>query len=270
MRVVDLDQRSEEWLKWRMGVLTASRSAAIMGESPHQTAYDVFLEMTGRKAGFKGNLATDRGEQVENPAKAAYEIHNGFIETVPVCVLHPTVDFIGASLDAIELDTYILAELKYPSEKSHESALLEIVPRHYWIQVQHQLMCVPEAPFGRYWSHRDDNPKQIQIDHDKQYQANLFEGLCAFNELLKADIPPPLTVDDAKFVEDAAVAEICNRLVLLKDQSGTKAKQESDELKALVIRMGAHNRVRCGNVLISVSQTKAGKDSYRMTVAKAE
>jgi putative phage-type endonuclease len=267
VRIVELAQRSEEWLKWRMNILTASRSAAITGESPHASAYDVWLEMTGRKAGFTGNLATDRGEAMEGAAKARYEIDNGFIDTVDVCVLHPTIDFIGASLDAIDMNTFILAELKYPSQKSHDLAVAGEVPRHYWIQVQHQLMCVPEAPYAHYWSHRDDNPAQIQIDPDKEYQAQLLKLLISFHELLKTDTPPPLTEADAKWMDDSDSLLIANQMIELKDADTKRAKQELDALKSAFIKMAGHNRVRCGRVLVSKSVTKTGKDSYRLTIS---
>lgn len=270
IREVKLDQRSPEWFAWRLGTLTASRSAAILGESPYQTPYGVFCEMTGRTQGFVGNAATDQGEAKENPAVAAYEIHKGFIETRPVCVLHLDVDWIGASLDAYEDLTGIPAENKYQSEKSHQSALNGVVPRHHWIQVQHQLMCLPDAPHLDYWSYREENPVLIEVQHDREFQAHLFKTLGSFRELLLNDIPPPLTVDDDKIETNPEIIKVAQRLIALKaldDKITKKEKEEMDELKPIVIQLGQHDRIRCGRVLVTKSVTKTGKDSYRLTIA---
>lgn len=265
LRIVDLDQRSEAWIAWRLGVLTASRTAAIMGHSEWATPYDVWCEMTGRKQGYQGNKATDRGEEMESPAIAAYEMHHGFIETKPICVLHPTIDYIGASLDAIEMDTLVIGEIKYPSQKSHDKALTGQIPYHYWIQLQHQLMCVPGAPLARYWSHRPDNPAVIEVLPDKAFQAELLEALIAFWDLVRADVPPPLMDRDAKLVDDPLVVALCRKLLKYKEQNDKQAKLMVNALKEKVIEVGGHSRVRCGNVLVTKHSTTG---QYRLTVAR--
>lgn len=207
---------------------------------------------------------------MENPAIATYEINKGFIETKPICLLHPTIDFIGASLDAICLDTMIPVEVKYPSEKSHALALAGEVPRHYWIQNQHQLMCVPDAQYLDYVSHRDDKQVIIPVQHDREFQFKLVASLTAFWDLVRSDVAPPLVDRDDKLVDDPDVVEICGRLIKLKEVDDKKAKDEMDALKIEVINLGGHPRVRCGGVLVTKSVAKSGKDSYRLTISKAE
>jgi putative phage-type endonuclease len=268
IRIVDLVQGSPEWVAWRLKVIGASRTAAILGKCPYSTPYDVWCELTGRKPAFEGNEATERGKQMEDPARAAYEMHCGFIEAKPVCVLHPTLDFIGASLDGLDLNTMVPVEIKYASERSHKLALSGEVPEHYFYQVQHQLLCVPDAPYGHYWSYRPENPALVEVQHDRIVQTLIQEGLCAFWELVRADVPPPLTEKDAKLVDDPAMAKACSMLLELKDRTDKASKAQADALKASIIEMGGHNKIRCGNVLVSRSLTATGKVSFRLTVAK--
>jgi len=267
LRKVELQQGTPEWLAWRLGVLGASQAAAIIGECKYMTAYELWLEKTGRRQAFEGNDATRRGNEMEAPARAAYEVHRGFIEAPPTCVLHPHIDYIGASLDGLEPNLVIL-EMKYPSEASHLMAVNGQVPRHYWIQVQHQLMCVPGAPYANYWSYRKEGPALVRVEHDPAFQAKLLTAEIAFWDLVKTDVPPPLTADDAKLVEDSEIKRLVDRIMTIKDSTTKAAKQELDELKVSVIRMGGHNRVRCGKVQVSMSKTASGKDSYRLTIAK--
>ncbi len=269
-RIVFLDQNSPEWVKWRTTVIGASRAAAILGVCKFQTAYQLWCELTGRTPGFEGNAATAAGNAMEAPARATYEMNEGFIECPPTCVLHPSIDFIGASLDGLNLETMIPVEIKYPSEASHALALKGEVPHHYWVQVQHQLMCVPDAPMAHYVSHRPEGQVKIDVKHDLEFQAKLLEAEVAFWDLVKRDIAPPLTERDAKLVDDPEVQAICSELLSVKDKKDKASKIHADALKAQIVSRGGHNRIRCGSVLVSRSLTATGKDSYRLTVSGRE
>lgn len=266
-RIVTFIQGSPDWHAWRSTVIGSSRAAAILGVSKFQTAYELWCEMTGRRPGFEGNAASDQGSAMEPAARASYEMKEGFIECPPTCVLHPSLDFIGASLDGLNPATMIPVEIKYPSAASHELAVTGSVPHHYWVQVQHELMCIPEAPLAHYVSHRPDGQIKLDVKHDLEFQAKLLEAEVAFWDLVKRDIAPPLTERDAKLVDAAEVQAICSELLTVKDKKDKASKIHADALKAKVVILGGHNKVRCGNVLVSASMTASGKLSYRMTVS---
>ena len=48
MKVVDLNQRSEEWLQWRSKGVTASDIPIILGLSPYKTRWQLWAEKVGR------------------------------------------------------------------------------------------------------------------------------------------------------------------------------------------------------------------------------
>lgn len=269
MKIIKLDQNTPEWLAWRAGKITASNAAAVLGVCKFKTPYGLFNELTGRAPTFEGNAATEAGKAMEPKARALYEIENDFIEMAPACVEHPEYSCLGASLDGLSEDGSLILELKYASEASHNEAKAGQVPAHYIPQCQFQLMCVPEAKKLHYVSFRNEQLVTVEVTPDPEYQKQLTVAALAFLEMVKSDTPPPLTEKDALLIDDDASKIICKELLNLKEDSSKSAKEKSDILKAKIINHYGHPRVRCGNVLISKSVTKAGKDSYRMTVSGA-
>lgn len=275
INIVNIEPGSPEWVIWRQKGIGASVAAAVLNECKFKTAYQLFQELTNRKPAFDGNSATERGTELEPAARAAYEIDNDFVDAPAVCIVHPEYDFIKASLDGWIADAKTIVEIKCPSKDSHEMAMKGEVPRHYWIQMQHQLMCAPEAEVGHYWSFRDSKGVKVLVYPDLAFQKQLLESELAFWELVQSDTPPPLTDRDTKVItDDTFIKDLCTRLIELKAMSDAKeikaaeAKRQGDLLKSEIIDRGGHRKVRCGGVLVSKSSSN-GKDSYRVTFGAA-
>ncbi len=267
-RFVDLKQDSPEWKIWRSSGLGASDAAAVLGVCKFKTPYQLFLEKTNRVPAFEGNAYTEAGKTMEPKARASFEIENDFIEMTPMCVMHPTHDFILASLDGLSPGGSTILEIKYVSEATHKLALDGAVPEHYFPQTQHQLMCVPEAEFLYYYSYREGNATTVIVKRDNAFIEKLETALIGFWDLVKSDTPPPLTYNDAKLIiGNKEIEDICKELIVLKASDVSADKAKSDDLKARVIELGKHNKVRCNNVLVAHSKTKSGKDSYRLTIS---
>lgn len=47
MKIVDLTQRSPEWLRWRAQGVTASEAAVVLDRSPYKTPWRLWAERTG-------------------------------------------------------------------------------------------------------------------------------------------------------------------------------------------------------------------------------
>ena len=47
MKIVDLSQRSPDWLRWRAQGVTASEAAVVLGRSPYKTPWRLWAERTG-------------------------------------------------------------------------------------------------------------------------------------------------------------------------------------------------------------------------------
>ena len=246
MRSVDIQQNSEEWYLWRSTLIGASDSAAVLGVSPYKTAYGLWLEKVGVTQGFsQGGLAAQRGHEMEAKARASYELLYGDMKDFsPVCVLHPEDDWIGASLDGFcQEDPMRVLEIKYPSESTHQMALEGRLPDHYYCQVQHQLLCVPEAIDAHYFSFRDDDPGLVLVERDKEYQEKLLTKLQEFRRQWVGKTPPPLTDRDSLYCEEEEVVALVREYRELP--RGKKGDTRKADIKESIVQLAGHPKVKC-------------------------
>ncbi len=142
----------ERWLKRRMSGIGASEAASVVGENPWCSAIEVY----GRKRGIIEPL--EQTERMEWGHRLEPAIVAKFIEATGRKVVndgkrkiwrHREHSWMIATLDRrqfIPVERHIPRGVAYPAilEVKNVSAYAkddwaEGVPRHYWIQVQHQL-----------------------------------------------------------------------------------------------------------------------------------
>jgi len=261
-----MQQGTNEWLEWRKKGVGASESAAILGVCPHNTPTDVFLDKTNRAQAFEGNMATQRGQDLEGKARAMYELIS--MEDMPPAVaVHPKYEILRASLDGLRSDRKKILEIKCPGAESHQMAKMGAVPPHYMIQIQHQL-AVTGADSCDYfsYSYKDGSYALVEVFPDLELQAKIvIAALDFWNKHIIPDVAPPLTDRDVKSVDDIPeVVSICKQL---ESDSKIMKKAALDELKAQAITLGGHPKIKCGNVKISCVN-RAGKFSYHKLTIK--
>lgn len=147
-------QRTEEWYRQRLGKLTGSRVADMLartksGWSTSRANYlaELVLErITGKRADAYVSPAMQRGTDLEESARIAYEFRtNATIEPVGF-VDHPTIPMSGASPDGL-IGADGLVEFKCPNSATHMDTLSAgTVPDKYVLQIQWQMACT-----GRAW-----------------------------------------------------------------------------------------------------------------------
>lgn len=147
-----MEQRSAEWFAARKGRITGSAIGAILGLSPFSTPADVMRRMVrdyhGEPSDFKGNVATEYGQQNEPAAVADYELESGLKVVDVGFIVHPSFDWLGASPDSFVSDDGVL-EVKCPFGKRHdveESFLSAAEQQGYYAQMQYEMFCT-----GRNW-----------------------------------------------------------------------------------------------------------------------
>jgi len=142
-------QGSEEWLKIRLGKVTASGVADVLaktksGVSASRGNYLIKLALqrvTGVvEEGFT-NEAMQWGIDNEAQARVAYEVFSGnFVDQIAF-VDHPTIKWFGASPDGL-IDNNGLVEIKCPNSATHWSYIKAgEPPMKYYIQMQAQMAC---------------------------------------------------------------------------------------------------------------------------------
>ena len=149
-----IEQGSEEWLKIRLGKVTASGVADVLaktktGVSASRGNYLIKLaiqRVTGEiEEGFT-NDAMQWGKDHEAQARVAYEVASGnFVDQVGF-VEHPSITWFGCSPDGL-VDKDGLVEIKCPNSATHWSYIKDDgPPTKYYIQMQAQMACT-----GRSW-----------------------------------------------------------------------------------------------------------------------
>lgn len=134
--VYNNNQKSEEWLKQRSEMITASDIGAVLGKSKYSSKNEVLKnKLFGRT--YFSNQATKHGELYEPVATHFYEtIKNTKIYEVG-CIPHSHFSFMGASPDGISTH-FDLLEIKCPLSRK----ITIIPPEYYYHQVQMQLECI--------------------------------------------------------------------------------------------------------------------------------
>lgn len=141
MKIIDLEQGSEEWLAWRFGGVGASDMPSVLGISPYKgAAREDLLSEKVRRIGREATYPMRRGKLHEPAARAMYAKLAG-CEARPVCVEHDGLPWARASLDGLchnGVEQWVL-EVKVPGEASHRLALGGVVPDCNRPQVQWQM-----------------------------------------------------------------------------------------------------------------------------------
>lgn len=193
------EQRSQEWLDLRDGMLTASDVASALGEN-HYESIDSFVKKKVLRTKWAGNAATAHGTLLEPLVRDLYDARYGRKSHEIGVVQHRDYPWLGASPDGVTEDG-LLIEIKCPLTRKIEAK----VPKHYLPQVQLQLEItdLDECDFIQYRP-AGDKPEEfvvVRVHRDREWFAkNLpimeaawkrvvkgrIEGLC---EIMDDDSP---------------------------------------------------------------------------------
>ena len=144
-----IEQGTAEWVKARVGMLTASRMADAMaftktgeGAARRKLKRDILAErLVGAAVDHYVSDAMQWGLDHEQAAKDAFEAATGELLLPAGFVEHPHIQFLGATPDAL-LDHDGIAEFKCPTTATHLDYLLAgKVPAEYKPQMVAQMLC---------------------------------------------------------------------------------------------------------------------------------
>ena len=234
-----LIQGSPEWHEHRAQYRNASETAAVMGLSPLQTPYELWLVKTARKVTVETE-AMRHGTATEPAARATFEQESGLI-------MQPLVMVDGdysASLDGITLAGDTIVEIKCPfrgqTSELWQTVHTGSVPAHYMLQVQHQLM-VSKARHAYLWVYDGQQGIGLTIEPDVAAFAQIRSAWEIFQPYLDNDTPPPMTDQDtltrSDYMWQQAAAEYLNCKA-----ASDEAQAKADEAKARLVAMTAHSR----------------------------
>ncbi|HRK39512.1 MAG TPA: YqaJ viral recombinase family protein [Burkholderiaceae bacterium] len=262
--IVQLPQGSAEWLAYRRSRFNASESAAVLGVSPWQTPYQLWLQKAGRSEGGKASHAMLRGNELEPAARAAYEELTGL-------VMQPLVLEAGrysASLDGMTLEGDLVLEIKCPLRGTRSDLWQDVaagaVPDHYVVQVQHQLM-VSGAAMAHLWVYDGHKGLLHEIHRDEVCMARIQAGWEAFAVHLDSDTPPALTEADTVQRLDAEWAQSAKAFAEAK-AAADQASEQLEAARQALLALVRHPK-ECGAGVTVSRYWKAGNVDYKRVPA---
>jgi putative phage-type endonuclease len=134
--IAELEQGTEDWLKFRQNHVGASDASTCMGLNPWRTRNQLWEEkVLGWTQELNANMK--RGQDLEVFARVEYQqVTNLFVlPMVGESIIHP---FISASFDGITTDLRNAVEIKC-GKASHKLAEKGEIPVYYMAQLQHQM-----------------------------------------------------------------------------------------------------------------------------------
>lgn len=182
------EQRSPEWFAQRVGMVTASRSAAILGYDSFNnyasTMRAMVREYLGAESEFQGNEDTERGVLHEPDAIAALELEKEIQVRECYFQVHPEIEFMGASPDGAGSD-----ESNVEAKCPRKIKPMDEKPG-WWHQAQHQ-MFVTGRKFTWFIQWVDGDYQVDRIEADPTWWETYGPQLKAFHEDYLATISDP-------------------------------------------------------------------------------
>jgi len=191
MRIVQMEQGTDEWKEWRRTRIGASDIPSIMGVG-FKTPYELWREKMGLAVG-KTNEAMIRGTMME-PKAREWATRQLKVLIEPVIVESAIYDWAIASLDGLTLDGDIL-EIKCPGKLDHSLAMKGVVPPKYMPQLLWQ-MYVAEKSKAFYESFDGDDGIILEVNRDEEEIKKIVAKATEFKQLLDTNTPPELTSRD--------------------------------------------------------------------------
>ncbi len=275
-RWVELEQGTDAWHAWRAERYTASQAGAVVGEGAFwpRTPHQLYLLRTGQRQ-VEVTPAMRAGSASEPRQRELLDFLLGF-PTRPMCAEWDMDGLpLGASLDAVCLETGEAHELKRPA-KGSQSPLwtAESAPTGYLWQMVHQLLTVPEEVKSvqlTVYAHDIDALKTIDVlkrDSDRFIDlcTRLIEGWMSFHRCIVDFSPPPLVdADEVVLDGDAEWTRAVERYTTAANTSrvaGELLEKAKAELQQLAQMRGEGAKVRGEGVQV-FKVTRPGSINYK-------
>jgi len=204
MKILNLQQRSEEWFKARLGVITGSRASNVF-KSNNLTLVDEMIaeRMTQSVEESFTSKAMEHGVLFEPEALKSYnERTKNSAQEIGFCV-HDKYDWLAISPDALIFRDNIAVgavEIKCPSSKKHiEYIRQNKIPNEYKYQIFHYFIVIETLQFLDFCSYdprnRDLNTHIVRVTREeiREELENVFANymkfyskLCKYEEEIRS------------------------------------------------------------------------------------
>lgn len=287
MIVIDLNQKSEQWLSWRAQGITASDIPIILGLSPYKTPWMLWAEKVGiiNPPDLSKNPNVKRGIALEDNARQVAEERYGEV-LLPMCGEYGGWRVLRASLDGI-CSKDIPHEFKCPSKSVWEDIDYDSewsdVDKHgtesstyklYEAQVQAQCV-VAGSPVGRLFFYKENGEdREYEVALTPERKEQILQAAKEFWNLVQTRQPPKVDPERDWFIPEseddrfkwAVYAEAWRvqayQAKSLKDQLRALETEQKATQRELIALMGPYMHADIGGVKVS-RFTKKGSIDYQ-------
>lgn len=234
-------QSREDWLRQRKSLLTASDAAAVLNEHPYRNSLDVFMDKMSEELNQEDNDHLKFGRDVEGAIANLYETRTGrcvIDQGSTVITVHPSIPWLGATLDRIFLDhkedKTIMGplELKHVGGFTRKDEWVKDPPMWYQIQTQIQIACVNSrvgclaGMFSGYQLGWKD------FDRDDEFFNLIYPELEYFwNHNVRKKIPPDVPEHQGALSSVKRLYPIDNRETMILDHAAMELANRLEEVK---------------------------------------
>lgn len=253
MKLIELEQRTPEWLQWRSFKISSTDAATLMERNPYETLLQCFeRKLTGKNKPV--NDAMRRGAELESTALQWINDEMG-TNYKPICAEHSDYPFLIASLDGFDVDAIIpVLEIKVPMYGVRRS-----IPDYEFCQLQHQML-VTGARQVRYLSFHELESNIIECNRDDTFCDELLTKSQEFyKRLLNFDPPEPGPKDWEIFSTPEAL-KAAEALGIVRARKMLDEEEEEFLEKELLEMTGNKNAI-VGNFKIT-KVTRRGSIEY--------
>jgi len=248
-----LKQSGKEWMLWRHKGIGSSDAAATLGESPYKTTYQLWEEKILDEPDLEKEKGKSfifaKGHRLEPKARALYELEHS--ETFNQ-ELFERVDFpfMKASVDGFNKELNRGIEIKYVGKNAFEAAQNGDVPKHYHIQMQHQIL-VTGADAVDYVAYNDELDKIaiVHVKPDVPLLKKLHKAEIKFWEQVQSKTPPDFQDKDFRVIRDKDLKYNLLAYKHLKTQMKI-AEEKLEVLKVKIIAKANFPRMRYDEIKI--------------------
>ncbi len=252
MKIINLTQGTQAWLDWRAQGVSATDVPTIMGKNPYKTAYQLWLEKTGRANApdLSNNPNVKRGHRLEPMAREFCENRDDEI-LLPVCAEDSELPILRASFDGLSSSGKPY-EFKAPSDSrfadlEKEGTASATYELYAW-QVKTQCFIADAKEGVLFFYMEDERHLDFTIKLTAEDMDAIDTAARRFWDCVQNDTPPPLDPERDVYIptsgEDQFRWETFSEQ-WLENQAQIKAleaelaplKKSQDELKKAMCEM---------------------------------
>lgn len=203
VKIIELIQGSEKWLEFRKTKIMASDIPIILGISPYNTPYGLWLEKTGRKGPKKATQAMTYGLAKEDAGRQIAAAELGVVFK-PQVVESDSAPIAAASLDGLSFDLSQAVEIKVVNKLDWQEIAITYEPlKFHYMQIQWQLYVTGLNVINCiYLNPMDDNYLILGIKRDENAIKECRLAAVDFYDCIINNTPPEIKEEDRIYIED--------------------------------------------------------------------